>query len=249
VQYHAAHPRQFATERGLELARRTATLSPEVARESCRSAAEPLFEYASLAYASDHAHVEFLAHLVHASGDAALTLRLFDQYPDLFGTLQAPLPAPLAALAGAGRFSALERLAQSSGEFAKASWELARHGRPFRALALVRAVAEPDVWSTAARALALFTAGRPDLAQQVVTRALPAPVLGDGPFPGAEERYLMDSAKAPTPLAALVHQEAHELLQYVRPSAPGAEPDRVDMSLLFAEAEALTPTLARWTPT
>ena len=54
----------------------------------------------------------------------------------------------------------------------------------------------------------------------------------------------MDSAKAPTPLAALVHQAAQELLQYVRPSAPGAEPDRVDMSLLFAEAEALTPTLA-----
>ena len=88
--------------------------------------------------------------------------------------------------------SELERMARTSGEFAKASWELARHGRPFRALALVRAVPESDVWSTAARVLALFTAGRPDLAQQVCTHALPASVLGDGPFPGAEERHLMD---------------------------------------------------------
>ena len=138
-------------------------------------------------------------------------------------------------------------MARTSGEFAKASWELACHGRPFRALALVRAVAEPDVWSTAARALALFTAGRPDLAQQVLTRALPASILADGPFPGAEERYQMGHTTQPTPLAALVHRAAHELLQYIVPNSPDAESDRVDMSLLFAEAEALTPTLA--TPT
>lgn len=242
LRYHADHPRQFPTLRGLQVARRTATLSaPEVAAP-CRSAAEPLLAYASLAYAATHAHVEFLAYLVHAANDPSLTLRLFDQFADVFGAEHAGLPAPLAPLAQAGRFSDLERLARTTGEFAKASWELARHGRPYRALALLRSVPEHDVWSTAARVLGLFTAGRPDLAQRVLACALPAPMVGDGPFPGAEERYQMERPGADLPLRALAGQRPYELLQYIVPSAAG-EPDRVDMSLLFSEAELLLPSL------
>lgn len=113
VQYHAAHPREFAVVRGLGVARRTATLPPEVAAVECRRAAEPLLEYASLAYAANHGHVEFLAYLVHAAGDPGLVLRLFDQFAELFSPQRGLLPAPFAALAAVGRFSELERLARS----------------------------------------------------------------------------------------------------------------------------------------
>jgi len=242
VRYHAAHPREFPTLRGLQVARRTATLSSAVVAAHCRAAAEPLLAYATQAYAATHPHVEFLAYLVHAANDPALTLRLFDQFTDVFGAEHAGLPAPLAPLAQAGRFSDLERLARTTGEFAKASWELARHGRPYRALALLRSVPAHDVWSTAARVLALFTAGRPDLAERVLVAAQPAPLLDDGPFPGAEERYQMQQLGANTPLGALSSQRPYELLQYIVPGAQG-EPDRVDVSLLFSEAELLLPTL------
>lgn len=203
VRYHAAHPREFATLRGLGVARRTATWSSDIVSELCRSAAEPLLEYASLAYVATHGHVEFLAYLVHAADDPALTLRLFDQFAELFGAERRLLPAPFATLAGAGRFSEVERLARSRGEFTEAGWELARHARPFRALALLESVPEPDSASAEARALALFMAGRPDLAQQA-------------------------------------HAAPHELLQHVVSSASDAEPDRVDLSLLFSEPEAST---------
>lgn len=201
VRYHAQHPREFPTVRGLAVARRTATLSPDVVNEQCRRAAEPLLRYASLAYAADHGHVEFLAYLVHAAGDSALLLRLYDQFAELFGAERRLLPAPFAALGGAGRFSELERLARSRGEFAEAGWELARHARPFRALALLGSLPAPTPSATAARALALFTAGRPDL-------------------------------------AARLHPAPHELLTQMVPSAPGAEPDRVNLNLLFSESEA-----------
>ncbi len=201
VQYHAAHPGAFATVRGLGVARRTATLAPDTAGEACQRAAEPLLEYATLAYAGNHGHVEFLAYLVHGAGDPALLLRLFDQFREVFSAEGRLLPAPFAPLAAAGRFSELERLARSRGEFAKAGWELARHARPFRALALLRSMPEPNASAAAARALALFIAGRPDLAQQL-------------------------------------HPAPHQLLAHVVPSAPGAEPDRVDLSLLFSEPAA-----------
>ena len=54
----------------------------------------------------------------------------------------------------------------------------------------------------------------------------------------------MQAPPGEQPLAAIVHRAPHELLRYLVPSAAHAEPDRVDMSLLFAEAETLLPTLA-----
>jgi hypothetical protein len=125
----------------------------------------------------------------------------------------------LDALARAGRF---DKLAANVGaETSLATWLLARSGRPFRALAMRRLARADDAHSLAGQALALFTAGRPDLA--VRTLALPAPARGPA-----------ELLRAWGDLGTLVALAA---------PVPGGDPDIIDFPALAALERALAADL------
>jgi len=157
----------------------------------------------------------------------------------------------LDALAATGQFDRLVSTARERSATAHATWLLATNARPFSALAMQRLARgggrEPE--AVAGGALALFLAGRPDLAALACDRDRPEarllPGVGVTPFPGPDELWQMEHEPERCPaMTALATSGLAALLGHVHQVVPGADPDHVDVALLAEREKDLRSSLA-----
>jgi hypothetical protein len=122
-----------------------------------------------------------------------------------------------------------------------------------------RLAAGRDVEGTAGQALALFLAGRPDLAARTLENEgpEPEPLLGanrwrdsrwanakapppqDRTFPGLDEQWRLAHESDRHPVLAAIARGLPGLLERVGNPAPGADPDTFDIELLATFEKAL----------
>ncbi len=240
ARWHEAHPGVIPTIEALRVARVSAVIAPDARDEQCAAAARHFHDaqradmllegylidlWRHVAYRSRASEPEALA----ASIEAATAVlgrdpRMRDGYLEVLATL--------------GRFDALEAVAREHGGVDRAVWLLASRGRPMRALGLRTLAANDTPWAVAGEALALFLAGRPDLATRVVehTRPTAEPLVGfdlTPSFPGPEEYARMSGPSPDAPvLRALAERTLEPLFGAMQTCADSAQPDTFDMSVL-----------------
>jgi hypothetical protein len=153
----------------------------------------------------------------------------------------------LDSLAAIGRFTRMEEVAREHGGADRVTWLLATHGRPMRALAVRPLAPGSAPQAIAGEALALFLAGRPDLAVRSLEYADPSAesliaMRTTPPFPGPDERERIarDTPDAPM-LRALVDRKLDPLFTAMKSAPEGAEPDVFDFTLLARYADAPNP--------
>jgi hypothetical protein len=262
--WHREHPGLVPLTGGLQIARTTATLAAVERAAAARRACAYLGAIAALESPLPGDAAALWRHCAYLADDPAAALACAEL--DRAALDRAPflVPRVLDALARAGRFADLARTAVARGATALGCWLLARGGRPFLALALRRLARADDLHALAGQTLALFAAGRPDLAQRTLGLALPiASGPGDvereardqGHLPGAGESRRPDArtmaaadqqwraARDPL-MRAWLSGDLAQLVGLAVPASAAADPDVVDLSLVAALERALSADLA-----
>jgi hypothetical protein len=246
--WHEANPGVLPTVRALAIARTTATIEPNIRAIQCREAAAQFAALGTIEpFAEQYLHTMWSRVALGARDHDALRACI-DATPDLAGLLeraQQLLTPYLDALAAAGRFDRLATTARRHGETARATWLLATHGLPFAALSIQRLATDRAPEAIAGGAIALFLAGRPDLAERALARETPRaellPGVIDRPFPGPDERWrVIHEPEACPALVALLEGGLPALLGQVKGAPEGADPDAFDLELLAARERDLT---------
>lgn len=248
--WHEAHPGILPTVRALAIARNTAAIPARERSRLCTEAAHAFEPLAALEpYYEDYLYTMW-ARVAFRSRDDAAIIKCTESAPSMLERSRFLVAPYLDALARTGRFDLLIRTASEHPAAAQASWLLATHGRPFCALAMRRmtssSAAQPE--ALAAGVIALFLAGRPDLAMAALERERPRSQylagLGHTPFPGPDELWRIEHEPESCPaLVALVGGLAH-LLSSVRGAPDHADPDRIDFGLLAEREQDLRTDLA-----
>ena len=249
--WHRANPGVMPTVRALAIARVTAVLPREERTERCRAAAQ---DFASLAAVEPYPEAylyDLWRHVAFRSRDDACLVACVESAPSMLEHGPYLVAPYLGALARAGRFEHMVQVARDHAATSQAAWLFATHGRPFYALAMRRlataAGSTPE--AAAAGALALFFAGRPDLASLSLERDRPSAenLVGEGilPFPGPDELWRVEHEPETCPaIAALVDGTLPGLLSYARGAPDGADPDLFDFNLIVERERELQRHLA-----
>jgi hypothetical protein len=219
--------------RALRAARTTATMDVPSRRRACVDACADFARLATVdAIHETYLHAMWRHAAWGARHDAASVVACVERSPKALDELPALAEPYVLALCGAGRYRDAARVGVDTGLAARASWELARHGRPFLALAAAASAREPSVWSAAGDALGAFLVGRVDLAQAAV----------DGYEPDAQARW--DAGDTGSPVArAVLDRDVVGLASSCVPSPDGADPDAVDMAVIASAERRLRPRL------
>ena len=241
--WHLAHPGVLPTVHALAIARVTAVIPPGLRTERCRTAA---LHFASLPAVEPYAEsylYELWRHVAFRARNDDCALACVESAPSMLEHGPFLVEPYLEALARKGRFERLMKIARDYAATSHAAWLLATHGRPYHALAMRRlATADGAVpEAVAGGALALFFAGRPDLAALALERDRPHAenLVGHGipPFPGPDELWRVEHEPKRCPaLVALVAGDLPGLLAHARGAPEGADPDLFDFALV-AERE------------
>lgn len=238
--FHRARPGEHAVIEALRVALTSATLAPSERPARCARAARALLE-ARAAHAVPDDLSRFLRHLAFRGRSEApdLLVAALGERDDALSDEPELVEPFLVALAESGRFSALAARSVALGRGDLGAWLLASSARPLHALATRLRTPSEGERALAAEALALFLVGRVDLAARTFEAFTPeaAPVwrsiASSRDFPGPEERWLAardgDAARR---IDAVVRKDPAGLLACLRPTAPGAEPDSFDFSVL-----------------
>src|SRR5262249_48958587 len=136
------------------------------------------------------------------------------------------------ALVEIGRFRDAARVAAERGHTARATWEIARRGRPFSALTLANAVRAPSPYSAAGEALASFLVGRVGLAQTA-----PAAFA-----PRAQARWSAEHG-GDAVARAVLDRDLAALAAQCAPAPENADGDDVDLDAIAATEHRLRPSL------
>ncbi|MBI5531730.1 MAG: hypothetical protein HY898_03370 [Deltaproteobacteria bacterium] len=244
--WHQANPGVLPTVRALAVARQTAAIEPDQRTALCLQAARNFASSAAIEPFPEEYLYAMWRHVAYRAWDDAAVVACVESLPSMLE--QGPfLVAPyIDALAHAGRFDRLAQAAREHACTAHATWLLATHGRPFAALAMRRlATADgTDPEAVAGGILALFLAGRPDLASLALERDRPRAeyLAGEGipAFPGPDELWRIEHEPARCPaLAALVSGGLPGLLSCIRGAPEGSDPDPIDFALVTAREQDL----------
>jgi hypothetical protein len=248
ARWHLANPGVLPTVRGLATARRTALLPQAERRPACAAAAEDLHALTPFARHPEAYLYSMWAWMVVGAGEPERARPLVEAHPD---STRRVLPLLLEALAARGRVGPLLQAAQQHDALGRGAWALATHGRPFAALALCDLSRDNDTHVAAARALACFLAGRPDLTRRLLEHDPPRvevlvdswsgrgdPALQALPgFPGTDEAWWLAHEPEARPELVAWQGGVDGLVAACRGEpAQGAEPDRVDLGV-FAGIE------------
>jgi tetratricopeptide (TPR) repeat protein len=257
ITFFEANPGIFPSVRALRVGRTTAALPLDLRDGMCARACPHFVMAMALGLVGERALREIWRHVAWAARHEAPheVIRCVEGVPSTLE--QAPfLVVPyLEALAAAGRFGPLEETAALHGAADEAAWLLARSARPFRALATRRLAPVSTPAAVTAQALALFLAGRPDLADKTLHLQPPSPrmLAGVRPSrdpraatrPGANEMWWANrDAPHHGPLRALLEPDLPALLGAMQPPPTDAEPDVIDVPLIERYERALRQELA-----
>ena len=246
--WHRAHPGAFPTVEALRIARTTATLAPNERSEKSRHAAQHFAEARRADLLLEGVLVDLWRHVAWRSraDSPALFVEAIEDNESALEHDARLRDAYLESLAHLGRLDALDRIARRYGGADRATWLLATHGRPMRALALRDLAPRNAPLALASEALALFLAGRADLATRAIEYAEPTaePVVGveaAPAFPGLVERDRIDTQHPDAPaLRALVSHSIEPLFGALRAAPSNAEPDHFDLALIERYASAVS---------
>jgi hypothetical protein len=206
---------------------------------ACATAAD---DFAALTPFQRHAEAylyDLWACMVNGAGDPARARVLGNAHPESREPVKALFVRDLAAR---GRTKQLTALAQELEAVEAGAFWLAVHGRPLAALELAASsrLQTPEV--VAARVLALYRAGRPDLAERVFKEEPPPSEIVNPealpPFPGPHERWLAEHAPPHDPshepaTTALV-RGLDAVIELGEAAPEGAEADATSLGVVAA---------------
>ncbi len=224
ARWHEESPGVLPVVRALRVARITACIPRAARSAACAGAAADLAALGSIAPYGEQ-------YLIDLWRFVALRSRAPDQVVRCVEALASPfvgaafLVTPyLDALAAAGRFRHLAKIALREDHTAHAAWLLARHRRPLLALGSVRRTRVATVLSCAGEALAWSHLGREDLARRALAQRLGA---GDGDrprFPDPDDLWRMNQLGDPV-LRAVVARDLDRLRGLCVEPGPRSDPD------------------------
>ncbi|MEI8257678.1 MAG: hypothetical protein WCJ30_18540, partial [Deltaproteobacteria bacterium] len=248
ARWHEAHAGVIPTIEALRVARVSAVIAPDSRTGRCAEASRHFHDAQRADMLLEGYLIDLWRHVAYRSraSEPASFAASVEAAPAVLGRDRRIRDGYLETLAALGRFDTLESVAREHGGVDRAVWLLASFGRPMRALGL-RALAVNDTpWAVAGEALALFLAGRPELASRVLehTRVSAEPLVGfdlTPAFPGPEEYMRMSGGSPDAPvLRALAERTLEPLFGAMQSCPDGAEPDSFDYAVL-TRYEATTP--------
>jgi hypothetical protein len=241
--WQEAHPGVLPTLQALRVARVTATLAPEARSEACRTASDLFASQASMALFAEGYLYTMWRRVAGRARDPQRVLALVEAHPSSLDE-EGVLEPYLEALADNGRFRKMLSEARQRESGAVPAWLLATHGRPFLALAARSGDRSASPTGVAAQALALFLAGRPDLARRTLADEPPRPAIIPGTlalttFPGPDETWRVEhEGETAAPLRALLGG-LRGLLACAKGAPELADPDGFDLALLATFEKSL----------
>jgi hypothetical protein len=230
--WHDAHPGAHPIVRMLAIARTTATIEPEDRAARCLEATRDLAELAAIEPFNETYLYAMWRHLAYRSRDPAAIRACVESHEDALDRAPHMIGPYLEALAASGRFDKLGQVAAKQGRTDEATWLLATHGRPFRALAMRKLAPRSTPRAVAGQALALFLCGRPDLAELALSVEKPCCDFGSEAFPGEEERWRMEHVPETAASIRACVDGMPALLGAIRGAEEPADPDLMDFALL-----------------
>jgi hypothetical protein len=246
ARWHEANQGVLPTVRALRTARTSAAMPPEERTDACRLASDLIASQARIAILAEEYLYAMWRHVALRARDPQRVAALVDAHPPALAEAGV-LPPYLEALADAGRFRKLlvtsKQQAHRDGG-ALAAWLLATRGRPFLALSVRAADRGAAPSGVAAQALALFLAGRPDLARRTLADERPraerlASSQNETSFPGPDERWrAVHEGEAAAPLRALL-AGLDGLLECAKGAPEAGDPDVFDVGLLASFEKSL----------
>jgi hypothetical protein len=239
--WHDAHPHASAHPivRMLTIARTTATIAPEDRAARCLEASRELVDLAAIEPFNEAYLYAMWRHVAYRSRDRTQIRACVESHEDSLDAAPHLVSPYLEALAASGRFDKLAQVATKQARPDEATWLLATHGRPFRALAMRKLAPRSTPSAIAGQALALFLCGRPDLADLTLSVEKPCCDFGSEDFPGEEERWRMEHAPDTASAIRACAGGMPVLLTSIRGAEEPADPDIMDFSLVTNLERAL----------
>jgi len=209
AKWHLQNKGVVPTVRGLRVARSTAVIAPAERAGRCAQAADDLAVLTRFARHPEAYVYRLWGWMVRGAGDPARARELVAAHPESQRLVR---DLYLEDLARRGRVKQLTAAAQTLHGADLGALHLAIWGRPLAALELAATARLHTPELVAARALACFRAGRPDLTSRILAEDLPPSEIVDEdslpPFPGPHEKWLVEHAPGARPaITALVRGE------------------------------------------
>jgi hypothetical protein len=226
AKWHLQHRGVVPTVRGLRVARTTATIAAAERDERCAQAADDL---GVLTHYERHAEpylYTLWGWMVRGSGDPARARELVVAHP---ASRELVRDLYFEDLARHGQVQELVAAAQMLHGVELGAWQLAIWGRPLAALELAAMARHHTAELVAARALACYRAGRPDLTQRILAEDLPPSEITEDdslkPFPGPDEQWMIRNASAMRPALAALASGRDAIVALCQLAPHDAEPD------------------------
>ncbi len=243
--WHLQHRGVVPTVRGLRVARTTATIPAAERANRCAQAAD---DFGVLTRFERHPEAYLYAMwgwMVRGAGDPARARELVAAHPE---SQELVRDLYLEELARRGRVKQLIAAAHTLRGAELGALQLAIWGRPLAALELAATARHHTPELVCARALACYRAGRPDLTDRILAEDLPPSEITDDeaprPFPGPDERWLIERAPAHRPAIAALASGRDAIIALAQPAPHDAEPDTATIEPVAAVVHRLGRDLA-----
>jgi hypothetical protein len=238
ARWHLQHPGLMPTVRGLRVARASAVLAPLERASRCAQAADDLGALTRFARHPEAYLYTLWGWMVRGANDAARARELVAAHPESQRLVR---DLYLDDLGRRGRVKELTAAAQTLLSADLGALQLAMHGRPLAALELAATARVYTPELAAARVLACFRAGRPDLADRILAEDLPPAELVESfpsgsasgsmaAFPGPHEQWLVQHAGHLRPALAALATGRDAILALARAAPEDAEPDTTSLA-------------------
>lgn len=235
ARWHLQHPGVIPTITGLRIARSTAVIPVAERAAQCGAAADDLKILTQFAPYSEPYVYGLWAWMVRGAEDPTRAGELVAAHPASQSDI---LDLVLEDLARRGRVQQLASVARVEGEAALGALKLAIWGKPLAALELAESAGRDTPELVAARALACYRAGRPDLARTIASEHLPpAQIVDDSSqlsFPGPNEQWWIQNVSETRPTIAALAGGLTAVLALAKQAPFDGEADASDLGALAA---------------
>jgi hypothetical protein len=226
AKWHLQNRGVVPTVRGLRVARATAVIPPAERSAKSAKAADDLGALTKFARHPEAYLYSMWGWMVRGSGDPARARELVAAHPESQRLVR---DLYLEDLARRGRVKQLTAAAQTLQGADLGALHLALWGRPLAALELAATARLHTPELVAARALACYRAGRPDLTDRILAEDMPPSEIVDDeslkPFPGPHEQWMIERVPAARPAIAALAKGRLGVIGLAKPSPEDAEAD------------------------